>query len=213
MTISKEQIEQTKQQVLEQIETTFPEDKKETAKEQIQAMNDEEFEEFLIQNNLISKEGNEENKEEGTQQCVFCSIISGKIPSHKISENKNAIAVLEINPISKGHTIIIPKPHVQEVSQETQNFAKEISEKIKEKLKAREIKIENSEIFGHKTINLIPIYDDETLKGIRKPAPKKDLENLQKELFMTFEPIEKIEEEKEQEQITEKNTWLPKRIP
>ena len=204
--MQKDQIEQIKQQLIEQIQTTFPNDKKDSAIQQIESMDSEQLEEFLIQNNLI-KEG----EKGGEQQCVFCSIISNKIQSHKISENENAIAVLEINPISKGHVLIIPKPHVQEVSKETEEFARQVSLKLKEKLQAKKIEMQDSEVFGHKTINIIPIYDGNTLKNERKPAQKKDLENLQKELQIEIEP-EEIEEE-EEEPITDKNTRLPRRIP
>lgn len=203
--LSEEQFEQTKQQIINQIETTFPEEKKASAKQQIGAMNEKELEEFLVQNNLI-KSG------EGQQQCIFCSIVSGQVPSHKIDENGSAIAVLEINPISRGHTMIIPKLHVQEVSQETKEFAKQISQKLKEKLSAKDTQISESEMFGHKTLGIIPIYDDKTLEGKKQPAPKEILEDLQKEL--TAKKESKSEElEKKEEPITEENTWLPKRIP
>ena len=42
-------------------------------------------------------------------QCIFCAIVAGKVPSYKLDENKDAIAVLEINPVSKGQTIINPR--------------------------------------------------------------------------------------------------------
>ena len=206
MTLPPEQTEQIKQQIIQQIENTFPEDKKTSAIQQIESMDDSELENFLAQNNLIKTSENEEG------QCIFCSILSEKIPSYKISENESAIAILEINPVSRGHTIIIPKPHVQEVSKETQEFAKQISLNLKEKLNIKEMQIEESEMFGHKIINIIPIYDGKTLERKKKPAPKNILENLQKELTIKIE--EKKSEpiiEKKPEIISEK--WLPRRIP
>lgn len=205
MALPKEQIEQIKKQLIEQIESTFPEEKKIEAKQQIESMDEKQLEEFLINNNLIKQEG---------QKCIFCSIISGENPSYKIGENKNAIAILEINPISKGHTIIIPKLHVQEISNETKDFAKKISLKLKKKLSAKDIQITDFELFGHKVLNLIPIYNDDTLKNKRQKASKEELEKLQIELekepeIIKEKPVEKVKEE----QITEKNTWLPKRIP
>ncbi len=208
------QSEQIKQQIISQIESTFPEDKKSSAIEQIEAMDEQQLEEFLIQNNLIKGDGEME------QQCVFCSIASEKIPGYKISENDLAIAVLEINPISKGHTLIIPKEHVQEISKEIKEFAKELSINLKEILSAKDIRTEESEMFGHKIMKLIPIYDDKTLKGKSQPAPKNILEDLQAEILEKIELKkqkalqEKEEKEKKPEEIiTDKNTWLPKRIP
>src|SRR3989344_4465544 len=208
MTLPQEQIEQIKQQIIQQIENTFPEDKKESAIQQIELMNDQELENFLAQNNLIKTSENE------GENCVFCSIASEKIPSYKISENDSALAVLEINPISRGHALVIPKVHVQEISKETQDFAKEISIKLKEKLNAKSIQTEDSEMFGHKIINLIPIYDNKTLETKRQKAPKEILESLQKELSIKIEKKEEAQEiEKKPEIISDKNTWLPKRIP
>lgn len=44
-------------------------------------------------------------------ECIFCSIIAGKIPAKKLDENEDVVAFLDINPRSKGHTIIVPKVH------------------------------------------------------------------------------------------------------
>jgi len=43
--------------------------------------------------------------------CIFCKIIKGAIPSFKIFENSTALAFFDINPISSGHALIIPKYH------------------------------------------------------------------------------------------------------
>ena len=104
--LSEEQTEQIKKQVIGKIESTFPGDKKQAAIGQIEAMNSEQFEKFLEQNKLVQQ--NQLTKE---GQCIFCLINSKQMPSYKLDESKNAIAVLEINPISKAHSLIIPKKH------------------------------------------------------------------------------------------------------
>ena len=45
------------------------------------------------------------------ENCVFCKIVKGEIPSHKIYEDENFLAFLDINPQSPGHTQVIPKKH------------------------------------------------------------------------------------------------------
>ncbi|MDP2665981.1 MAG: HIT family protein [Candidatus Diapherotrites archaeon] len=45
------------------------------------------------------------------KECVFCQIVSGQIPSHKVYEDDSFLAFLDIDPISLGHTLIIPKTH------------------------------------------------------------------------------------------------------
>ena len=53
----------------------------------------------------------EELKEFQKQQCIFCQIISGKIPSKRIYEDDKVIAILDINPAAKGHILLLPKEH------------------------------------------------------------------------------------------------------
>ena len=48
--------------------------------------------------------------------CLFCKIIAGTVPSHKIYENDHVYAFLDIGPVSKGHTLVIPKQHVSNLS-------------------------------------------------------------------------------------------------
>ena len=43
--------------------------------------------------------------------CVFCAIAAGEIPSFKVYEDDLVLAYLDINPFSKGHTLVIPKEH------------------------------------------------------------------------------------------------------
>ncbi len=45
--------------------------------------------------------------------CVFCKIVDSSIPSHKVFEDERALAVLDINPIRRGHTLIVPKKHYE----------------------------------------------------------------------------------------------------
>lgn len=43
--------------------------------------------------------------------CLFCNIVSGKIPTNKIFEDEHTFAFLDIHPINRGHTLVIPKIH------------------------------------------------------------------------------------------------------
>jgi histidine triad (HIT) family protein len=43
--------------------------------------------------------------------CIFCDIVAGNIPSHKVYEDEHVLAFLDIMPASKGHTLVIPKTH------------------------------------------------------------------------------------------------------
>ena len=58
---------------------------------------------------IIKKLPPEEAKELQKQQCLFCSIASGKIKGHVIFEDLHFKAVLDINPANPGHVILFPK--------------------------------------------------------------------------------------------------------
>lgn len=62
----------------------------------------------------LNKEQIEFLKEQQQKQggeCLFCSIIEGKIPCKKIYEDNDMLAFLDINPVNKGHTLVIPRRH------------------------------------------------------------------------------------------------------
>ena len=51
----------------------------------------------------------------GRFMCIFCKIADGSIPSYKLYEDDKVLAFLDINPVSKGHTVVIPKHHCEHV--------------------------------------------------------------------------------------------------
>jgi histidine triad (HIT) family protein len=50
-------------------------------------------------------------EEMSMEDCIFCKIVRGEIPSAKVFETDDILAFLDINPVSKGHTLVIPKAH------------------------------------------------------------------------------------------------------
>jgi len=53
--------------------------------------------------------------------CIFCKIVQGKIPARKIMETEKTLAFLDAFPLTKGHTLVIPKNHyvkIQEMKKE-----------------------------------------------------------------------------------------------
>lgn len=43
--------------------------------------------------------------------CIFCGIVAGEVPSHTVHEDDTTIAFLDANPLARGHTVVIPKDH------------------------------------------------------------------------------------------------------
>lgn len=49
------------------------------------------------------------------EDCIFCKIVAGEIPCFKVYEDDRVLAFEDINPISEGHTLIIPKQHARDL--------------------------------------------------------------------------------------------------
>ena len=203
--LSKEEAEEIRQNIIQQIESTFPVGQIAGARQQIESMNPEELEDFLKKNKLIK----EENSSDSPAGCIFCSIASDKMKSCKIGENKEAIAVLEINPISKGHAMIIPRNHEENAPKEAMILAEEISKKLKKKLKPKEVKISKLKLFGHETISVLPVYRNEDFNSEKKKANMEELEKIKDELEK--KPAKK--ERKPRLKKIKEILWLPRRIP
>lgn len=213
-----EQIEEFKQQIIQQIESSFSEEKKSPAIERVNSMNNEEFIEFLRKNKLLASESSKESYEEPQKltknDTPFRLIVEGKIPSYFIDENKYSIGVLEINPISKAHTIIIPKKAVSEsgkMPQSVFSLAKKISKKIETKFKPKEVLISSSYALGETILNILPVYSNESLDSPRKQISKEELENL-KNILGKKHKTKNIKETKIRK-IEESKMWFPRRIP
>ncbi len=211
-----EQEKQVKEQLLQQIESSFPENKKAEARKQVSEMSGEELEKFVKQNSAANS---------GKGNCIFCSIASGNSESFKIAENDKAVAVLEINPVSRGHILVLPKEHKSyKDSPEAMEFAKQLGTILREKLKPKDIEIASIDFQGHGAINLIPVYTDENIGSERHKASRPELEEVysilksSSEKFSPDEEPEKVEKKKAErkprvKRLNLKKLWLPKRIP
>ena len=49
--------------------------------------------------------------------CLFCKIINKEIPNYTVYEDDNALAFLDIHPCAKGHTVVVPKKHLADLSE------------------------------------------------------------------------------------------------
>lgn len=96
---------------------------------------------------------------------IFSRIVAGEIPSYKIAENDKFYAFLDINPLAKGHTLVIPKQEVDyifdlddEVLAEMHIFAKGVARAIEKAIPCKRVAVS---VIGleipHAHIHLIPI--------------------------------------------------------
>jgi histidine triad (HIT) family protein len=50
-----------------------------------------------------------------SQDCIFCSIVAGDLPASLVAADDTAVAFLDINPLTTGHTLVVPRRHVSDV--------------------------------------------------------------------------------------------------
>ncbi len=108
--------------------------------------------------------------------CVFCKIINNEIPSQKIYEDGFVVAFLDINPVNPGHTLIVPKKHVEDLlkasNEELSHLiiaTKKVAKAILKALdyKAFNLELNNGAIAGqvvnHLHLHIIPRKEDDGL--------------------------------------------------
>ena len=115
---------------------------------------------------------------------IFSKIINGEIPSYKVAEDDKFYAFLDINPLTWGHTLVVPKKEVDylfdmddELLGEMTVFAKKVAKGIKEAFPCRKVAMA---VLGlevpHAHIHLVPIQNEGDMdfkKKISNPDPAK----------------------------------------
>lgn len=119
---------------------------------------------------------------------IFSKIVSGEIPSHKIYEDDKVLAFLDIQPSSKGHTLVITKEeidHVDEIPDELYQHLMMVVKKISNHLKKAYEPIRvGMMVFGtevpHAHVHLIPLYTGNEMTIVRDLNKEPDHEALAK---------------------------------
>jgi len=116
---------------------------------------------------------------------IFSRIVKGEIPSYKIAEDDRFFAFLDINPLSKGHTLVIPKVEEDYIFNLTDNtfadlmlFAKKVAQAIEKAMPCKRIGIA---VIGlevpHAHIHLIPINNESDM-NFKNPKLKLSSEEM-----------------------------------
>jgi histidine triad (HIT) family protein len=126
------------------------------------------------------------------EDCVFCKIVEGKLPAHKIWEDEQFLAILDINPNTPGHTLLLPKihePYVFDLEPNLYsslfNLAKKLSKPILEITKAKRIGVViQGFTVPHVHLHLIPMNDVHDLDDARAtPASEVELSSMTLEII------------------------------
>lgn len=109
------------------------------------------------------------------EDCIFCKIIKGDIPSKTVFEDDIVKVFLDVNPNTEGHMLVVPKKHISdftEMDDETlthiHHVIKDMKELIYDKLGAIGLKIVNNygceQLVKHYHVHLIPVYKEGTFE-------------------------------------------------
>jgi histidine triad (HIT) family protein len=118
------------------------------------------------------------------EDCIFCKIVAGEIPSHKIDEDDHTIAFLDINPWTRGHALVIPKAHsrnIYDVGEDdlaaTARTAQRMAIRMRDRLECDGVNILQSsepaamQTVFHYHVHVIPRYHGDPLKLPAHPQP------------------------------------------
>lgn len=127
--------------------------------------------------------------------CIFCKIAAGEIPSFKVYEDGDVLAYLDINPFTKGHTLVIPKAHSSGlVDTDNERLAtvmaavRKVASHLKTALPCDGFNIlQNNGAAAGQTVNhlhfhIIPRYNGEELKFESHPGDMAELDELARRL-------------------------------
>lgn len=126
--------------------------------------------------------------------CLFCKIVAGAIPCHKMWENDQHLAFLDINPIREGHTLVIPKAHAPYVFEmDDANYqsllaaSKSVATRLKDVFQVPRVgmAVEGFAV-DHVHIHLVPLTAGNQLNPeLAKPADQAELAKLAERLKTT----------------------------
>lgn len=121
--------------------------------------------------------------------CIFCSIVEGKVPAVKVFEDAKHIAFLDINPRNPGHTVVIPRAHRPSLKEMTDDevgelfkAAKRVATAVITGVGAHGISIAQSNGIAagqrvpHVHVHVIPRFETETPPGLEEILPSKRLD-------------------------------------
>jgi len=118
------------------------------------------------------------------QECIFCRILTGELPSERVDEDERTVSFMDISPATAGHALVIPRAHARnllEISAEDLSAvalaAQRLARRVCERLGADGVNLINScgqhawQTVFHFHVHVIPRYADDPLRLPWTPRP------------------------------------------
>jgi histidine triad (HIT) family protein len=118
------------------------------------------------------------------EDCIFCKVLAGEIPSERIYEDDHTIAVMDINPWTRGHAVVIPRKHAANLfeieDEELEHVAvaaKRVATAMNDRLECDGVNLLQSngaaawQTIFHLHMHVIPRYEDDPLELPTRPTP------------------------------------------
>jgi histidine triad (HIT) family protein len=104
------------------------------------------------------------------ENCIFCKILNGEIPSRKLYEDDKVIVIMDVNPKVDGHSLVIPKEHVTDFKEASNELishmfdvARDMTDKLMSKLGVNAITLGinygDSQVVKHLHLHLLPNFE------------------------------------------------------
>jgi histidine triad (HIT) family protein len=125
-----------------------------------------------------------------SESCIFCKIVAGELPATIVAEDERTIAFMDINPATRGHALVIPRVHAQDLHaidaadlQACALAAQRLAERARARLGADGVNLINScgaaawQTVSHFHLHVVPRYVGDPLELPWVPAPG-DMEEI-----------------------------------
>ncbi|MDP9401596.1 MAG: HIT family protein [Actinomycetota bacterium] len=129
--------------------------------------------------------------------CLFCRIVAGEVPATKVVEDERAIAFMDINPATRGHTLVVPREHAVDLLGVGEDdlaavtgLAQRLARRMTERLGVAGVNLLNScgteawQTVMHFHVHVIPRYPDDQMRlpWVPKPGDAEEIAAAAREL-------------------------------
>ena len=121
---------------------------------------------------------------------IFTKIVKGEIPCHKIYEDENTLAFLDIQPIKPGHVLVVPKKQIDIWDLSNEDFhalmetVRKVASRIQDVLKPERVGIQvvGIDVQDHAHVHVFPFNNMGEYRAMPQPAEDEDLAEMAKKL-------------------------------